>query len=89
MTLSGVGILAEVFWHEILATISLKSGSVSAIIRFCKSVVTKHANRLGFKMKWQERSHELIIRDDGKYQCISKYISNNPKNWEDDSICNK
>jgi len=139
MQLSGAGILADVFWHEIKnhsknvelgnfvvmpnhvhgililigdvdtghalylppqpppqpppppKTIgqqrfqNVGKNSVSSIIGSYKSAVTKHAHRLGLDMEWQERFHDHIIRDDGEYQRISKYIANNPQKWESDS----
>jgi len=74
------------FKNEFMANISPKSGSVSTIIRSYKSVITKHAHRLGFAMEWQERFHDHIIRDGDEYQRISKYISNNPQNWKKDNF---
>ena len=62
--------------------------SVSSIIGSYKSAVTKHANRLGFKMKWQSRFHDHIIRDDEEFQRIKNYIINNPANWTDDKFFN-
>lgn len=62
--------------------------SVSSIIGSYKSAVTKHANRLGFKMKWQSRFHDHIIRNDEEFQRIKNYIANNPVNWMDDKFFN-
>lgn len=38
---------------------------------------------------WQRNYHENIIRNEKSYQTISTYITNNPKNWEDDKFYNK
>ena len=60
--------------------------TVSSIVGGYKSVVTKHANRLGFPNGWQSRFHDHIIRDDDEYQRIKNYISNNISNWEHDKF---
>ena len=31
---------------------------------------------------WQLNYHDHIIRDDGEYRRIKKYIMDNPKNWK-------
>lgn len=70
--------------NETMSKKSPKPNSISTIIRSYKSAVTKHANRLGIANGWQTRSHDHIIRDDASYGRISKYIKNNPANWQDD-----
>jgi REP element-mobilizing transposase RayT len=62
--------------------------SVSSIIGSYKSAVSKHANRLELKMKWQPRFHDHIIRDGEEFQRIKNYIANNPANWNDDKFFN-
>ena len=69
-----------------MAAISPKSNSISTIIRSYKSATTKHAHRLGFEFEWQTRFHDIIIRNDGAFQNISKYIKNNPENWKEDNF---
>lgn len=63
---------------------NIGKNSVSSIIGSYKSVVTKHAHRLGFAMEWQERFHDHVIRDEGEYQRIADYIRNNPRKWKND-----
>ncbi len=63
--------------------------SISSIIGSYKSAVTKHANRLVYKMVWQSRFHDHIIRDDNEFQRIKNYIANNPANWRDDKFFNE
>jgi len=60
--------------------------TVSSIIGGYKSAVTKHANRLGLKNRWQPRFYDHIIRDDAEYQRIKNYISNNISNWKQDKF---
>jgi putative transposase len=60
--------------------------TISSIIGSYKSAVTKYANRLGLPNGWQSRFHDHIIRNDAEYQRISKYIQNNPKNWQYDKL---
>lgn len=72
--------------NEQMAAISPKSNTVSSIIRSYKSAVTKYCNRLGLPFKWQSRYHDHIIRNDGSFQRISKYIMNNPLNWREDKF---
>jgi putative transposase len=67
-----------------MASISPKPNSVSTIIRYYKSAVTKHAHRLGFDFEWQTRFDDHIIRDKKSYQNIHQYIVQNPLKWEDD-----
>jgi REP element-mobilizing transposase RayT len=70
--------------RQLMAGISPKPGSLSAIIRSYKSAVTRHANRLGFPFAWQPRFHDHIIRNENAYLRIHHYILNNPKNWNHD-----
>ncbi len=58
--------------------------TVSSIIGSYKSVVTKHANRMGLDNGWQDRFHDHIIRDYKEYTRIDKYITDNVNKWEDD-----
>ena len=142
MILSNVGILADVFWHEIKnhnknvelgefvvmpnhvhdililnnnetvagngngvgkpsvvksneQTIgqqrfqNIGKNSISSIIGYYKSAVTKHAHRSGFEFGWQTRFHDYIVRDDDSFQTITNYILNNPTNWQEDKFFNK
>ncbi len=35
---------------------------------------------------WQERFHDIIIKDKESLFKIRKYITNNVKNWKDDGL---
>jgi len=70
-----------------MSNISLKPGSVSTIIRSYKSVVTKHARKINPAFIWQPRFYDHIIRNDGSYERIRQYITENPKNSEEDRFC--
>ncbi|HTN67932.1 MAG TPA: hypothetical protein VLZ33_00555 [Dysgonamonadaceae bacterium] len=35
---------------------------------------------------WQRNYHEHIIRDELSYLKISEYITNNPANWDNDTL---
>ncbi|NOU17220.1 MAG: transposase [Bacteroidales bacterium] len=65
---------------------NIGKNTVSSIIGSYKSAVTKHANRLGFALKWQERFYDHIIRNDGEYQRITQYIITNPLKWGEDKF---
>ena len=63
--------------NEQMAAISPRSGTLPAIVRFYKSAVTRHANRLGLDHGWQSRFHDRIIRNHDEYQRIADYIMAN------------
>jgi len=62
------------------------SNTISSIIGSYKSAVTKHAHRLGFEFEWQDRFHDIIIRNEELYSRITDYINNNPAKWEEDKF---
>lgn len=62
------------------------SNTVSSIIGSYKSVVTRHANRLGLEFGWQPRFHDHIIRDDAEFQRINDYIESNVDKWNVDKF---
>jgi putative transposase len=62
------------------------SNTISSIIGSYKSAVTKHAHRLGYEFEWQERFHDVIIRDEEAYLRIVHYIKNNPAKWDEDKF---
>ena len=51
-----------------------------------KSAVTKHARRLGYQFAWQPRFYDHIIRNEAAYDRITRYIKNNPQNWQKDKF---
>jgi REP element-mobilizing transposase RayT len=63
------------------------SQTIGAIVRGYKSAVTKQLNLLNIGcVVWQRNYHEHIIRNEQSFQRISKYIINNPANWNDDKF---
>lgn len=63
------------------------SQTIGAIVRGYKSSVTKQFGLLGFNEKlWQRNYHEHIIRNEQSYIKISEYITNNPANWDNDTL---
>jgi REP element-mobilizing transposase RayT len=67
---------------------NIGKNSISSIVGSYKSAVSKHAHRLGFEFQWQTRFYDNIIRDDKSFQKITSYITNNPKNWQEDKFLN-
>jgi REP element-mobilizing transposase RayT len=67
----------------------LARGSVGAIIGQYKSAVTKRVNTLpnapGVSI-WQRNYHEHIVRSDKALQQIREYVTNNPAQWQMDSL---
>jgi len=60
--------------------------SVSSIIGGYKSAVTKNSRRLGYEFGWQSRFWDNVIKSENDFKRISKYIQNNPKNWNKDKL---
>lgn len=79
---------AIVHKNELMAEISPKPNSVSAIIRSFKSAVTRLSKPLCEKFEWQTRFHDHIIRTNDDFIRISNYIVNNPANWKEDKFFN-
>ena len=70
--------------NEYMASISPKSGSLSAIIRSYKSVLTRWCGlNDSHSFSWLARFHERIIRNQEEYSRIEEYIHSNPKRWQD------
>ena len=63
-----------------------QSKNLASIIRGFKTGVTKNARLINPDFAWQSRYHDRIIRNNSEYQRISKYIRNNPANWQDDKF---
>jgi putative transposase len=60
----------------------LPKASISAIINHFKGKVTKWCKKNGFEyFGWQLRFHDHIIRSEGAFQRVNKYIQNNPEKW--------
>ncbi len=72
--------------NEQMASISPKSGTLSAIIRSYKSVVTKNIKLIHPNFAWQSRFHDHIIRNQQSFENIQNYIQNNPSSWKEDKF---
>ncbi len=62
--------------------------SLGAYIRTYKSLVTQGIRSIHPEFErhiWQRNYHEHIIRNETELRQIRKYISDNPKKWEEDS----
>ncbi len=63
------------------------SGSLGAIIRSYKAVVTRHVNRMRNTPSakvWQRGYYERIVRDERELERIRAYIQDNPARWAAD-----
>lgn len=59
-----------------------KPGSLPSIVGQFKSVSTKRIHALGYAhFRWQPRFHDHVIRHDGAYARIARYIRCNPITW--------
>ncbi|WP_320018077.1 transposase [Labilibaculum manganireducens] len=68
--------------NEYMASISPKSGSLSAIIRSYKSALTRWCGlNDSHSFSWLARFHERIIRNQEEYNRIEEYIRSNPEKW--------
>ena len=65
---------------------NIGKNSLSSIVGGYKSAVTKHANRLELKFKWQTLFYEHIIRNKKSFDNITRYINNNPAKWKQDKF---
>ncbi len=65
-----------------MSSISPPAGSLPAIIRSYKSAVSKMVHQFFPDFEWQARFHDRIIRDIEEYDRITKYIHENPVNWD-------
>lgn len=70
--------------NRFYSKISPDSGSLSTVVRSFKSVCTKYINQAipDMHFRWQDRFYDHIIRNRNSYYNISRYIVNNPKNWQ-------
>lgn len=65
---------------------SPQSKNLASIIRGFKSSVTTDARTIKSSFSWQPRFHDHIIRSSEEYERISKYIRENPMNWNKDKF---
>jgi len=57
---------------------------MSSITGAFKSAVTKNIRLAGHNFAWQRNLYEHIIRNNGDYDRIADYITNNPTCWDKD-----
>ncbi|PMB06814.1 transposase [Fischerella thermalis CCMEE 5198] len=75
----------DITQRQFMSNISPKPGSLGAIARSYKSVVTRWCRENGHNhFAWQSRFYDHIIRADGSLDRIREYIINNPTKWEED-----
>lgn len=66
---------------------AIKIHGVFEFIRAFKTFSSRRINEIRDTKgtaNWQERFHDVIIRDDVAYNRIKNYIINNPKKWNED-----
>jgi len=63
-----------------------QSQNLASIVRGYKIGVTKYAREHNLPFRWQERYHDHVIRNEGEYERIRKYIEKNPQKWADDTF---
>jgi REP element-mobilizing transposase RayT len=61
-----------------------QSKNLASIIRGYKIGVTKFARQNGLPFAWQPRYHDHVIRNGDDLARIQKYITDNPRQWEQD-----
>ena len=61
---------------------AMPAPTISTIIQQMKGYVTK---QIGWCI-WQRSFHDHVIRDQGDYDDIYRYIENNPLQWEQDEL---
>lgn len=70
--------------------LSRKPNSISSFVAVFKSVTTKQINELMKNSKgesiWQPNYYDHIVRNYNSLDRIYRYIKDNPKNWNTDSI---
>jgi putative transposase len=66
-----------------------QSQNLASIIRGYKIGVTKFARANNIPFTWQARYHDHVIRNDGEWERITKYIIANPMNWKNDEFNKK
>ena len=65
-------------------------GSLGSIIRGFEIGVTKWFRKnTDIHNVWQRNFHDTIIKSKWSFRIISRYIINNPKNWDDDEFFNQ
>lgn len=55
--------------------------TLSSVVGKYKSMVTRHARRLGYDFAWQSRYHDSIVRGKDGIQRVQQYIQHNVRSW--------
>ena len=63
-----------------------QSKNLASVMRGFKSAVTKQARYQQTNFAWQSRYHDHIIRHETSFRIISRYIRNNPAQWQRDTF---
>jgi REP element-mobilizing transposase RayT len=64
-----------------------QSGSISWIVRAFKATVTREGRRVLSRPElavWQRNYFERVVRNSKEYEDAYRYISENPRNWDQD-----
>ncbi len=68
------------------ASLKWKSGTLGVVINQYKRICTINARKTDPNFAWQPNYHDHIIKTNQAYENIKNYISNNPKNWQNDKL---
>jgi len=60
--------------------------NLARIVRWFKGRITFECHKINCDFKWQRNYYEHIIRNEQAYKNISRYIVNNPRNWQKDKF---
>ncbi len=66
-----------------------KPNILGTIINQYKRICTINARKINPDFAWQPRFYDHIIRNEESFNNISKYIINNPQNWNNDELYNQ
>ena len=56
--------------------------NVASVIRGFKMAVSTFARKNHIEFAWQPLFHDRIVRDDRAFHAITRYIENNPRQWQ-------
>lgn len=66
------------------SSIKPHSKNLASIMRGYKSVITKFAKIQQLEFQWQSKYYDHIVQSKEELHTISKYIRDNPLNWQND-----
>jgi REP element-mobilizing transposase RayT len=58
--------------------------SVLMMINSAKGATIKWCRANSYSFAWQDKFHDHVIRNEQEYWMIKNYITNNPRNWQQD-----